>query len=251
MHPSAGILAALILLILSLTTPAAAQEWEQYIYIDDGFSVLFPVTPEIENFTWTSEVRYELPARTYLATRGQERYSATVVDYRSLEQQGIERAQGCPAGAETCIGGNGSPSSTTGAGYWKMDSRGAMTFAVKKLLTRPGVTISDLSFQFVSVVSSYAVHLVNADQSRTYASVSMHENRLYIFEATVPENGPVPLLFQTSGGFVDEKGRGIRYVDYYVNGVHGLRQSPRPGYRAGGVNFGTPPPDSVRPPAAP
>ena len=35
-----------------------------------------------------------------------------------------------------------------------MDSRGAMTFAVKKLLTRPGVTISDLWFQFMSVVAS-------------------------------------------------------------------------------------------------
>ena len=251
MHMSRGVLAALILSMFSLAMPAAAQEWEQYVYIDDGFSVLFPSPPEIENFTWTSEVRYQLPARTFRATRGQERYSATVVDYRSLEQQGIERAQNCPPAAETCIGGNGIPMPTTGAGYWKMDSRGAMTFAVKKLLTRPGVTISDLSFQFVSVVSSYAVHLVNADQSRTYATVSMHENRLYIFEATVPEHGPAPLLFQTSGGFVDENGQGIRYFDYYVNGVHGLRQSPRPGYRAGGVNFGPPPPGSVPPPAAP
>ena len=250
MHTSPVMMTVLILSALSLTTSASAQEWEHYTYVDDGFSVLFPSTPEIDNFTWTSEVGYQLPARTYRATRGQERYSATVVDYRSLEQQGIERAKGCPPAAETCIGGNGSPSPSTGAGYWKMDSRGAMTFAVKELLTRPGVTISDLSFQFVSVVSSYAVHLDNSDQSRTYATVSMHENRLYIFEATVPENGPAPLLFQTSGGFVDENGEGIRYLDYYVNGVHGLRQSPRPGYRAGGVNFGTPP-DSVRPPAAP
>ena len=84
-------------LVLSLTTPAFAQEWDQFVFVEDGFKVNFPGRPQVENTTWVSQYRYTLPARVYSVARGAERYSATVVDYRDIEQQGVAR-QAVPAG---------------------------------------------------------------------------------------------------------------------------------------------------------
>ena len=97
-----------------------------FVFVEDGFKVNFPGRPQVENTTWTSQYRYTLPARVYRASRGAERYSVTVVDYRGLEKQGVERSKQCPPGAETCIGTqDGRQGGILGLGYWKMDVRGA------------------------------------------------------------------------------------------------------------------------------
>jgi hypothetical protein len=46
----------------------------------------------------------------------------------------------------------------------------------------------------------------------------MHQNRLYIFEATVPAGAPPPALFQQSLGFLDKDGVRVRYDTIYANG---------------------------------
>ena len=56
----------------------------------------------------------------------------------------------------------------------------------------------------------------------------MHENRLYVFEGTTPNGGPDSSLFQASIGFVDADGNSLRYMDYYSNAIHGLRQYDPP-----------------------
>jgi hypothetical protein len=58
----------------------------------------------------------------------------------------------------------------------------------------------------------------NADKSRTFAGIYMHENKLYIIEGTVPAAYPEPGLFQQSLGWLDENGVGLRYQSYYSNG---------------------------------
>jgi hypothetical protein len=45
----------------------------------------------------------------------------------------------------------------------------------------------------------------------------MHENRLYIFEATVTATSPSPALFQQSVGFIDRNGGRVRYNSIYSN----------------------------------
>jgi hypothetical protein len=231
---------AAVALILTLTTPALAQEWDEFVFIEDGFKVNFPGRPQVENATWISQYHYTLPARVYRASRGSERYSATVVDYREVEKQGIERSRQCPAGAETCIGNqDGRQGGILGPGYWKMDIRGAMAFATLKFLQRDA-KVTDFNLEFQDVVEGYFLQLTNRDESRTFAYITMHENRLYVLEATTPKGYPPPELFQSSIGFVDAKGNGIRYLDYYSNAVHGLRQYEPPPARIGGA-----------PPAAP
>ena len=83
-------------LVLLLTPPVFAQEWENFMFIEDGFEVNFPGRPQVEDTTWVSQYDYELPARVYRVSRGSERYSATVVDYRGIEELGVERASQCP-----------------------------------------------------------------------------------------------------------------------------------------------------------
>ena len=56
----------------------------------------------------------------------------------------------------------------------------------------------------------------------------MHENRLYIFEGTTPKGHPASALFQASVGFVNAAGNSLRYLDYYSNAIHGLRQYEPP-----------------------
>lgn len=214
-------------LFLSLVTPARAQEWDEFVSVEDGFKVNFPGKPQVENTTWISQYRYTLPAKVYRASRGPERYSVTVVDYRGIDKQGAERSRQCPPGAETCVGNPDGRPGNVGPGYWKMDVRGAPAFATLKFLQRDA-KVSDFSLEFQDVVEGYFLQLINRDESRTFAYVTMHENRLYIFEGTTPKGYPAPALFQASVGFVDANGNGIRYQDYYSNAVHGLRQYPPP-----------------------
>jgi hypothetical protein len=227
-------------LALALVTPAFAQEWDEFVFVEDGFKVNFPGRPRVENTTWVSRYRYTLPARLYTASRGAERYSLTVVDYRGLDKMGAERSTQCPAGAEPCIGNqDGRGGGILGPGYWKMDVRGALAYATLKFLQRDA-KVTDYDLEFQDVVEGYMLHLTNRDESRTLAYISMHENRLYILEGTVPKGYPEPALFQSSLGFVDAKGNGIRYTEYYSNAVHGLRQYEPPPVRVQGAPAGAP-----------
>jgi hypothetical protein len=61
------------------------------------------------------------------------------------------------------------------------------------------------------------LQLTNPDQSRTFAGIYLHENRLYILEATVPPKAPPPGLFQQSLTFLDEAGNHVRYPSIYFN----------------------------------
>ena len=215
-------------LAVSMVAPAFAQdqEWDEYTSIQDGFTVDMPGKPQIQTTTWTSQYRYVLPARVYTASHGAEKYSVTVVDYRPAEKLGEERFKQCPKGAETCLGTqDGRNGDIIGLGYWKMDVRGAMTFAMLKILQRdPAAKLTDMNLQFQQVVEGYFLQLANPDGSHTFDYITMHENRLYIFEGMTPKGYPVGDLFQSSVGFVDKDGNQIRYTDYYSNTIHGLRQ---------------------------
>ena len=79
------------------------------------------------------------------------------------------------------------------------------------------------------MVEGHFVQLTNnADQSRTFAYIGMHEHKLYIAEGTVPKGYPEPGLFQQSMGWVDKDGNGIRYQTIYSNAYHGMGVYPVP-----------------------
>lgn len=221
---------ALVIALVLTGAGASAQDWEEYQNIPDGFKVNFPGKPTVTETTWTSQLDYVLPARVYSATRGQERYAVTVVDYRPIEQMGVERAKQCPVGNANCRG-NAGPA--LGAGYARHDERGAIVYATSRLIQR-AARLDYLSWEWMDMIEGHVVQITNADKSRTFAWIGMHDRKLYIIEGTVPAGAPEPGLFQQSIGFVDKDGNGIRYQNIiYSNAYHGLGVYPAPDYRRG------------------
>src|SRR5438552_9271075 len=199
-------------LIISLSTTAFAQEWIEFASRQERVTCLFPVQPKVTETTWVSEYGAILPARLYSASQGQSRYSLMVVDYNPVERLQVEKSKACPAGTETCQG-----IGDWGLGYWKNDVRGAIVYATSKFLQRD-VKVTHLMWNSQQMVQGQELQLIsNADQSRTWVSIYMHENRLIILEATVPKGYPPPALFTQSLSWLDESGRGIRYSTIYVN----------------------------------
>lgn len=189
-------------------------DWIEFASRDDRFTCNFPEQPRVTQTTWTSEYGAVLPARVYSSAQGQSRFSMMVADYRDIEKILTEKSKSCPAGAETCRGGG-----ATGLGYWKVDLQGALVYATWKLMERPGAKVTHLMWNFMDLVNGHQLQLTNPDKSRTFASIYMHENKLYIMEGTVPDGYPEPGLFQQSLGWLDEAGNGIRYQAIYLHGA--------------------------------
>jgi hypothetical protein len=201
--------------VMLSAAPAVAQEWTEYISKEDGFRVNFPVPPTIETTTFKSEYGIDLPARVYTVNRGVDRYSMLIADYRDVRKLADERA------AKMCPSGKGDERScglvNAGRGYWKEELGGALLHALNTFIMRDA-KMTHMAWAWQDLIEGIEVQLTNnADKSRTFAYISMHKNRLYISEGTVPGNYPAPGLFQQSMGYVDETGRGVRYASVYNN----------------------------------
>ena len=197
-------------------TAASAQEWIEYTSRQDFFFVNFPVEPKIEEMTYLSQQEARLPGRVYGVTQGASHYSMTVVDYTHIEEILQERIKTCPPDAHMSCRGTG-PDGPTGSGYSKLDKAGAIDFATWHIIER-GSQITYFAWSVVDYIGGRWIHTTNPDQSRTYYAIHMHDDRLYILEATVPKGYPEPGLFHQSLRFIDEKGVPIRYEQLYQNG---------------------------------
>jgi len=198
------------LLVLSVSGPVFAQEWIEFASREDRFTCNFPTQPKITETTYLSQHEANLPARIYSASQGQSKYSVTVVDFNQAQRILTEKAKSCPAGAEPCLGGPGDE------GHWKADIRGANDYASWQFMKRDA-KLTLFVWATVDQVEGHELQLTNADKSRTFAGIFMHQNKLYIIEGTVPPGYPEPALFQQSLGWLDENGVGLRYTTTYNN----------------------------------
>ena len=192
-------------LVLAMSGTSFGQDWTEYSSTEDRFAITFPGQPKVTETTWLSQYRAILPARVYTGTQGSGRYSVTVVDYTPVERLLTERSRTLPA-LDLAI-------HDYGPGYWKTDVRGAAVYAASKYLERDG-KVTNLLSNFADLVAGLQLQFTsNADQSRTYASIYMHDNRLVIAEATIPRGYPAagPMIFQQSLGWIDETGARVRY----------------------------------------
>lgn len=216
------------LLTLLSTGTAVAQTWVEFTSVEDGFKIAFPGHPQVQTTTYTSQYRYTLPAKVYSVTSGPQRFAVTVVDFRGIQEQAI--AKTCPKGPETCQ--RRALTAVIGEGEWRNDVRGAMLYALNTFINR-GAVITDITGDWQDLVDGMMLQMTNADKSRTFASISMHDNRLYIVEGTAPVAGyPPPIAFQQNFAVVDSQGNAIRYQRMYSNAYHGLGDYPVPA-RAG------------------
>jgi hypothetical protein len=189
-----------------------AADWEEVVSRDERFTAVFPGRPQIQESTWVSQYGAVVPARVYGMSKGQSRYSITVVNYNPIERLLVERSRSCPPGANTCQG-----IADWGVGYWKTDVRGAIFYAISKYLERDA-RVTTLIWNGIALVQGVEMRLTNnKDPSRTFASIYMHENRLLIIEATMAPGEPPPVAFNESVNWLDEQGRPVRYQATYVN----------------------------------
>ena len=196
--------------VMLVATPSFAQEWVDYINHEDRFAVNLPGQPAIAEITWQGEYIVTYPGRVYTADTGTSHYSVTVADYSDARRKHQERVKTCKA-----AGGDGDQclerSST--------DMRSALLYASWRIIQKdPDAELTHLVYTQADRVEGDDVHLTHADGSRTFASVFMHDNRLYILEATVPKGAPQPLIFQQSMRFLDKDGNSVRYQSPYTNG---------------------------------
>jgi len=201
-----------IAVVLCTTGPALAQDWDLFTSKEDGFKVDFPGQPRMTATTFKSEYGADLPAHVWDASRGQERYSVIVVDYSVAAALLDEKAKlTCRPGDERSCG-----LTQAGRGYWKEDMAGAILWATYGFIQRPG-KMTHLAFAWQDLVWGHEIQMDNPNGSKTFAFISMHKNKLYIFEGTTPKGLPPPLLFQQSVGYVDKDGNGMRYIGIYSN----------------------------------
>lgn len=197
---------------LSVPPETEGGDWEEIVSQEERFMTVFPGHPTIQETIWFSQFGAVLPARVYSLRKGQSRYAVTVVDYNPVERLLVERSRACPPGANTCQG-----IADWGVGYWKTDIRGALLYVMSKFLERDAKATS-VMWNGISLVQGVEMRLTNnADQSRTFVSIYMHENRLVIVEGTVPRGDPPPVAFNESLNWLDEQGQPVRYQGTYVN----------------------------------
>ena len=208
------ILAAVILFVAA---PSFAQEWVEYYSRDDRFLVNFPKQPQVKTITYRTEYDLDLPAHVHSYEEGPSRYSVTVVDYSDVMKTHGDRVKGCTLYPDQC--NNEGPN----------ELRGALDYAVWNFLKRDA-KITYYGYANSDRIEGRRVQLTNPDKSKTFASIYMHENRVYITEATVPGNAPPPALFNQSMGFLDKDGVRVRYESIYSNGY------PAPARVPGGPN---------------
>jgi hypothetical protein len=191
-----------------LSWPAFAQEFIEYSNQKDFFSITLPGEPTVREITYETEFDIKLPARVYTYESRGNRYSVTVVDYADAERKHADLAKACKA-----AGGDGDSCNDRSNG----ELRGAILYATWNLIHK-AAKVTHLAYTNADRVEGNELYFTNTDGSRTFASIYMHENRLYIVDGTVPANAPPPMFFQQSMSFLDKQGKRIRYNSTYSNG---------------------------------
>jgi len=170
--------------ILFVSGLCFAQGWRSYVDRADRFSINVPSEPTVEDTSYMGERGGTYPARVYTTNQGPDSYSITVVQYVDAPPTVV---------------------------------RGSIAHAAWNIRQKGGEVTYDAYAQ-VDRIEGHQLQITNADESRTYVAIHLHQGRLYILEAKVLSGSPPPVQFQQSLIILDEEGNRIRYaVDEYGN----------------------------------
>ena len=145
------LLAFLVFALFLGAGPASA--WQEYVYLDQGVAIQFPVAPQAMKSTYDSIFAKRLPAMVYAAEDDHVLYKLTVVDLAGHPDEGSNFLNE--------------------AGY--------------ELMRKGEVLITDFPRVYQDQQSIYGVTLVvdRKDGSRVRSSLYYHKGRLYIADAIV------------------------------------------------------------------
>ena len=196
------------LCVLFSAPPALAQDWTEYENRVDHFTVPAPGEPKVDTIAWDSEYGAKFPGRVYTWTQRRARYSVTVVDYSDAERIHSELNHVAYRG---------------GPGYWTIDIMASIDYAATRYRQKPGVKVTYDAWHYIERVTGHELQLTNPDESRSYVGIYLHENRLYIIDATAANNDVPPIIFQQSFGFLDAEGKPVQYRSFYFNRLPAAR----------------------------
>jgi hypothetical protein len=192
----------------------------EFTSVQDGFTIVFPGKPTVRETTWPSEYGAVFPGRVYSVQQGASRYTVTMIDYRNAPAIHAKIAK---------------PESFQQDVYAQIDVQASIQYAATKLYrSKPGAKVTYDAWHYIDLVEGHQLQLTNADNTKTYVSIYLHENRLYIVDATVPANAPAQGIFQQNLGFLDEKRGRVRYNEIYSNRPPALPARGGGGGRGGG-----------------
>ena len=171
---AAGVAAVLVALLV-MSSPAEAQAWREYRY--SGFAISFPIEPTIESGTYATAEGTTVDARIYSAQQDGTLYKVTVADLsrvRRREADFVSKAIG--------------------------------------LLTENGDIVVDLPHR-VNGILGRQLSIAGHDGSRTAVAVFYRNRRLYLVEGTILPTHDDPMSsngmrFQQSLRFIIPNARG-------------------------------------------
>jgi hypothetical protein len=153
----------------------------------------------VQEFDYLSAFDAVFPARTYSAQTGENRFSATVVDFSDSFRIHSEMDK---------------TEAATGPTNWLYDQRASVARAAREFRQRGGEVTYD-AWSHIDRAEGLQLQITNTDGSRTFAGIYLNGNtsRLYVLEATVAAQSPLPGLFQQSLRLLNEEGtERIRYL---------------------------------------
>ncbi len=172
------------------------SSWINIAFPDQFFSANFPSKPTINTVPYPSEYGGTFPSTIYTARENDNHYSVTVVDFSDAKNIYLQLAKEINvAGAHN---------------FWLYDQMGAISYAAQQFRLRGGEVTYD-AWHHVDFIGGHQLFLTNPDQTRTYAGIYRHANRLYILEATVTAGTPPQGIFQQSLTILDKEGKRVRY----------------------------------------
>ncbi|HSG64673.1 MAG TPA: hypothetical protein VLD39_06720, partial [Gammaproteobacteria bacterium] len=124
-----GAILTVLALAGSITGPATAQDWVEFVQLTDRFAVMFPAEPEIAETTHVSANDVVFPARVYSVRQGSSSYSVTVADYTDAQRRHRERPDGTDA--------------SSSEQFWVMDVRASVAHVAKSFRNRDGEVTYD------------------------------------------------------------------------------------------------------------
>ena len=188
------------ILILIIPSSLLSQDWEIYNDMEDLFTINFPGEPEITYFDYESEYGAVFPGKTYSASRGVSDFSLTIIDYTNYKEIHSERTNKTEADAPA------------GYQYDMIDVIASIAYAATNFRQNAKEVTLDI-WAHIDRIPGHQLQLTNHDESRSFVGIFLHNKKLYIVEATVPQGYPPQGHFQQSLRFIDNNQNYVRY-DY-------------------------------------
>lgn len=181
----------------SNTAAVVESSWTRFSYPDQNFRANFPHEPTITKKPYLSEYGGTFSSTIYESSDGESGYSVTVVDFSNAK-----------AVYEAMTDEINVPGPHN---FWLYTQMGAINYAARQFRLRGGEVIYD-AWHGIDFIGGNKLSIINEDNTRTYAGIYRHADRLFVLEANIPGDAPSSAGFLESLHILDDEGERVRYL---------------------------------------